>query len=798
MRPTRLEIEGFTTFRHPTVIDFEDADLFALTGPTGSGKSSVIDAMIFALYGCIPRLDQKAVAPIVSLGANEARIRLNFTVAGEGYTAVRIVRRPKSGKGASTKEARLERGADGEVLAGNQQELTVAVEGLLGLQVGDFTKCVVLPQGAFQEFLHATGKDRQDLLVKLLDLGIYDHMARLARQREGAASQQAEVAAALMAKLAFATPDARSAAALQVRALTELRAAVDATGPELVSLQQAQRDARSEARSAAERAAVLATVIVPDGLTELGATLLAAQETAAATTADEEEAVARAEQAEAAQTALPGRRRLEAALDAHRTRVAHLEQRDRAVPLLAERQAAEHRAGQAHTAAEAAVVEAQAALEQARWAHRAHDLASSLVAGEACPVCQQAVADLPDLPGQVKEIGAAEAARAEGQAVAQQAWQALSRAETDRRDVEVKLASIVEQVQALAAELADWPDQAPLEQELAAVEAAEQAERQCRQAAGEARRAALAARKAVDELRGREAGARRRFNQARADAAALAPPPCDGVELIADWRVLAGWAVEQRPVQEAAAETAQARAAQAESVRAGLEDQLSERCRGAGVDLAGRAPGDAVADALARAAADLRRIEEALAEAAEHHTDAIDRRRAAHVAHELARHLSANHFEKWLLDEALAVLVARATELLHDLSRGAYSLALDPDSSNFTVIDHRNADQVRSARTLSGGETFLASLALALALADQLGSLAAHGSAHLESIFLDEGFGTLDPDTLDTVVSAIEELGARGRMVGLVSHVADLAERVPVRFEVRREPAGSTVTKVVA
>ena len=111
------------------------------------------------------------------------------------------------------------------------------------------------------------------------------------------------------------------------------------------------------------------------------------------------------------------------------------------------------------------------------------------------------------------------------------------------------------------------------------------------------------------------------------------------------------------------------------------------------------------------------------------------------------------------------------------------------------VVDHRNADEVRLARTLSGGETFLASLALALALAEEV-ARAGRGAARLESLFLDEGFGTLDADTLDVVAAAIEELGASGRMVGLVSHVPELADRVPVRFEVRRGPRSSTIERV--
>ena len=101
-----------------------------------------------------------------------------------------------------------------------------------------------------------------------------------------------------------------------------------------------------------------------------------------------------------------------------------------------------------------------------------------------------------------------------------------------------------------------------------------------------------------------------------------------------------------------------------------------------------------------------------------------------------------------------------------------------------------------SARTLSGGETFLASVALALALADQVVDLAAAGAVRIESIFLDEGFGTLDADTLDVVATAIEELGSGGRMVCLVSHVSELAERLPVRFEVNKTSTGSSVRRV--
>src|SRR6476620_6787999 len=233
MRPVRLVVSGFMAFRDETKLDFTGADLFAFSGPTGSGKSSLVDAMVFALYGGVPRLDRRAVAPVISLGRTEARVQLEFTVGGEAYTAARVVRRTKTG--ATTKEARLERG-DGQVLAGNERELSAEVERLLGLGFDHFTTCVVLPQGEFARFLHAADKERQDLLVSLLDFGLYRRMERLANEREQAARRQAEVAQALLDTMAFATPDARGLAQQRVAQLTAIRSAVDEAAPKLDAL----------------------------------------------------------------------------------------------------------------------------------------------------------------------------------------------------------------------------------------------------------------------------------------------------------------------------------------------------------------------------------------------------------------------------------------------------------------------------------------------------------------------------------------------------------------------------------
>ena len=163
------------------------------------------------------------------------------------------------------------------------------------------------------------------------------------------------------------------------------------------------------------------------------------------------------------------------------------------------------------------------------------------------------------------------------------------------------------------------------------------------------------------------------------------------------------------------------------------------------------------------------------------------------VATELGRLLNAKGFEQWLMSDVMIDLAERATERLHVLSSGAYSLTTD--GTDFSVLDHRNADEVRSARTLSGGETFLASLSLALALADSITDMASTAIPPTESVFLDEGFGTLDPETLDVVATAIEELGAAGRLVCIVTHISDLADRLPQHVRVSKGPTGSTITQ---
>lgn len=134
----------------------------------------------------------------------------------------------------------------------------------------------------------------------------------------------------------------------------------------------------------------------------------------------------------------------------------------------------------------------------------------------------------------------------------------------------------------------------------------------------------------------------------------------------------------------------------------------------------------------------------------------------------------------------LEVLLGFANKHLADLTP-RYSLEIVPDSLALQVIDHDMGDEIRSVHYLSGGESFLVSLALALALASLSSS-----RMKVESLFIDEGFGSLDPDTLNTAMDALEKLHNSGRKVGVISHVQEMTERIPVQIRLLKVSGGKS------
>ncbi|KIQ95916.1 AAA family ATPase [Lysobacter sp. A03] len=126
-------------------------------------------------------------------------------------------------------------------------------------------------------------------------------------------------------------------------------------------------------------------------------------------------------------------------------------------------------------------------------------------------------------------------------------------------------------------------------------------------------------------------------------------------------------------------------------------------------------------------------------------------------------------------------LVRLANQHLQRLDGGRYLLARDGRGLALSVLDTWQADAQRDTRTLSGGESFLVSLALALGLSD----LVSH-KTRIDSFFLDEGFGSLDPDSLDVALDALDSLNAQGKLIGVISHVDAVKERIPVQIQVRK------------
>ncbi|WP_456476785.1 AAA family ATPase [Oceanithermus sp.] len=154
------------------------------------------------------------------------------------------------------------------------------------------------------------------------------------------------------------------------------------------------------------------------------------------------------------------------------------------------------------------------------------------------------------------------------------------------------------------------------------------------------------------------------------------------------------------------------------------------------------------------------------------------------VWEQLAEDLKGHKFPDYLLERLQLDLLARASELLSTLSQHRYRFKLIGGGYH---VEDLWTGAVRPAKTLSGGETFLASLSLALSLSEHL------SRGRLGSLFLDEGFGTLDAEALELAAEVLEALPTQGRMVGVVTHVPELAQRMPARLVVEKSPQGSRV-----
>jgi len=411
------------------------------------------------------------------------------------------------------------------------------------------------------------------------------------------------------------------------------------------------------------------------------------------------------------------------------------------------------------------------------------------------------------------EVAAARQAAAAASAALQRADATLAAAHAEVERVEAAHAQAVRRhtaaaaalehavarLTAINARLASAPSAAEVDARLAEVDRFDEELAAAAEGLAAARAAADAAateRRAAEDA---AVAARHALAAARDSLVRLGDPPALSDDLAGGWAALTAWATTATAAHVAARDEAAALAARSSASFQQVAGDLLASLLGVGLAVSDHHGAAAeIAVGRERAIAALDAIEKARSRRASATERIAAARAEAAVASRLGQLLRTDRFPRWLSRNALGVLAAAASETLLSLSEGQFELRLaDDEAASFIVVDHFDADAVRSVKTLSGGETFQASLALALALASHLGHLAAEGAAQLEALFIDEGFGTLDEATLETVASTMETLAA-DRMVGVITHVTALADRVPVRYRVERNRTSSVVTRETA
>ncbi|GHF45744.1 exonuclease SbcC [Deinococcus metalli] len=911
MRPLKLEVQGFTAFRQFTTLDFADLELFALVGPTGSGKSSLLDAMTFALYGQTARLGGAGLDALISQGERGLSASLTFEVSGVTYRASRT-----KGRKQAENEVRFEH-LDDQGRWTNLSEGSGGVKGIserirraVGLDFDTFRRSVMLPQGEFSRLLLGKPADRQALLGELTGLEHVQVMQRVASDRaKELKSESASLNAVLLSEYADVTAQAlaelrgeREALSGEAERLTDERERLQTALTRLRDLEKIWRQREDTARRL--NALHARALSVQDGAQRAVRArrvagvlpLLDAAERARIAQDREARELARAQaQADAAAQAV---RRAEGALSAAHTAEAQIPElearaetlkdaeadaarlrrgggtpqtthpqplpwdedaffaaREAAQKLekvkqdrvkltarrvgftaLKETQAAElarltelehaqARVQQEGRSARAAYQHAEDAQRAARThagiaAYRAH-----LHAGEPCPLCEQIVRDVP--PGETVNMAAleraAETAKAElegrlllykentlqidhlKKVTAERALtvadteEQLTAEEEDNRAAEARiqgdpstdalrlLASLAARVRAAGSDPAGQRREA-LERIRAVRQGVQDAQAQLARTQGDvaAANATLAAAQTNAAARQSEA----MHAQAALDTA-LAALTLDAAQARA-----AALPENEIAALEEAARTYSAQVAQQQAALADLDRQLGAApFDPAQLDQVSRdlIATDAALSATRERSGVLAEQERQMKGRLERKAD-IEVRAAAASRHydtwqTLTTTLKTNEFQQFLLAEVEAQLLTRAGILLHEISDGRYRLALA--GGDYVVQDLWNAGEVRGVKTLSGGETFLASLSLAIALSDYLA-----GNRVLGALFLDEGFGTLDPQALEAVAGALENLRTQGRMVGVVTHVESLSERLPSRLLVTKSIAGSSVHRI--
>jgi len=800
VRPLSLRLEGFTCYKQPAEISFEGLDLFAITGPTGAGKSSIVDGITYALYGRVPRLGNE-VRGLISLGSEKLQAAFEFAVNGDRYRVVRSTAR----KGAAHVQLfRFEKeSGEWEGLEDRARAVDEKVRGLLGLDYEGFIRSVLLPQGQFHLFLAGEPRERYQVLSELLRLDVYSAIMQAANTRARAAETElAALARRLSEDYADATPQALQA---RKEGLAELEGARQRLEEERAALAEGRRAA--EALKAAE-----------SGRAQTAERLEAARsaiETAEATLRDGNAEIEELEQRiKAFQSELDAiayepeaHQRLKLALTPARELEKALARGEAAVKRQAAAAKAEANAQKVATerrqqaeAARSALAQAEEALEELRRREAAARLRTTLVPGDPCPVCGQTVGVIP--PGEHIALDEAQQQRNAATRASEETAAALQTVERELARSEAELAAVSGDAAKAGEDVTRW--RAELLERLGVEEpvtaaVVEQAIRE--QDAKQERAASLTREREGLERKRQEL--RAQFQTAEAQAATAR------AEAAVHEEALQKHDTEAKATRESL--TALVAGHGWEDIRAAL-DRGDPFAAVAGRQSEVTQQAAAADQAIGAARADIARIAEGIAQAKRLRAEEKALRETAETAKQLAGLLRADRFQAYIQRAALKALAEDASRHLRLISDSRYELDLEDtpegrdsayrrESQEFVVVDHWGELDRRSVKTLSGGETFLASLSLALALAERLPELgAATRPTRLDSLFLDEGFGTLDEASLEAVADALDRLhlegdGAsnHGRMIGVITHRPELAERMPSRIRVIKSQDGSRV-----
>lgn len=851
MRPLKLSLKGFTAFRDEQSVDFSQLDLFAIAGPTGAGKSSILDAMTYALYGKVERVSNEC-SQLISQGLPGMAVQFEFSCGNEQYRVARRTTRK------SPTDVVLERLVDGEWVseAGKVREVGQRIEQIIGLDYVGFTRAVLLPQGKFDQFLAGDAGARRKILTDLLGLQIFERMAAHARR------QALAIDVEIRTTRNFLETEFKLVSPAAVDAARAERAAASKREKQFVAILKKVRDIDSLWKGAQKRAEELGAC--GKEAVEYARTALAAgkelrrlskqaEDGRDAVVARQKELRAaaalaqRAQEASAAGIAKLGsqkdlsnaRAKAEQLQIVHqelvelRSSLADLESATPKLQTLAKRAAElSAEALKAEAAAKTAVARARAELEETQHDERVAAVAQNVRIGDPCPICGLKVTRLPKAALGAPKLKAATAKLASAEA-------ALEAARRDAADLKLKAVEAERKVQTADAaveraqkEIAERQKRlreleksltvlfgpklpphpiAALDERIAKVEQLE-----------------VDADAAVEDKRKRESAlsdanhASERVATAVAAEASRIPIVAATGLLKRAQRLMDSTVLPAVDLRIDAAKSPEQMSLFAESFGSALKECGESLNRSAGEQ--SRSESKLFADAVVAAqglvppAKDLGALSRATEEAARSSTrevakadkaakdlaDALVRKlklvaglaeleqRFARL-HAIALDLRSDAIVDFLQAQALDGLAREGSKQLRHLSAERYELRYRNDE--FYVADVWNGDEERSVKTLSGGETFMASLALALSLSNQVRALSSNSHARLDSLFLDEGFGSLDRTAVELVIDGLEMLGSDGRMVGVITHVREITDVFP-RIEVEKLTTGSRLSLV--